>query len=116
MKNTHTPVSLSDNLLVLCTCPDGNVAEYLAHTLVEKKLAACVSITGTIQSVYSWQGKIQQDTEVLLLIKTTTEGWANLEQALLDLHPYDVPEIIAMPIVAGSKDYLNWVGENVCID
>jgi len=52
----------------------------------------------------------------LLLIKTTTNGWAALEQALLELHPYDVPEIIAMPIVAGSKDYLSWVGENVCID
>ncbi|WP_456417841.1 divalent-cation tolerance protein CutA [Thiolapillus sp.] len=116
MKNTHSPVSSSDNLLVLCTCPDGNVAEYLANTLVERKLAACVNIAGAIRSVYPWQGKIQQDNEVLLLIKTTAAGWANLEQALLELHPYDVPEIIAMPIVAGSKDYLNWVGENVCID
>ncbi|WP_456377790.1 divalent-cation tolerance protein CutA [Thiolapillus sp.] len=116
MKNTHTPVSSSDNLLVLCTCPEGNVAEYLAQTLVERKLAACVSITSAIQSVYHWQGKIQRDREVLLLIKTTAAGWANLEQALLELHPYDVPEIIAIPIVAGSKDYLSWVGENVCID
>ncbi len=116
MKNTLSPVSSSDNLLVLCTCPDGNIAQSLAKTLVERKLAACVSIVNAIQSVYCWQGKIHQDTEVLLLIKTTTNGWAALEQALLELHPYDVPEIIAMPIVAGSKDYLSWVGENVCID
>jgi len=116
MKNTEIPVSTSGLLLVLCTCPDENVAVQLAQTLVKKRLAACVNISGAIKSVYRWQGEIQQDEEVLLMIKTTTNGWAKLEQTLLELHPYDVPEIIAMPISAGSKDYLDWVGENICTD
>ncbi|WP_419600102.1 divalent-cation tolerance protein CutA [Thiolapillus sp.] len=117
------PVSTPELLLVLCTCPDENTAMQLAQTLVEKRLAACVSFNGAIRSVsvYRWQGEIQQDQEALLMIKTTKNGWAKLEQTLLELHPfelhpYDVPEIIAVPISAGSKDYLNWVGENICTD
>jgi len=116
MKNTEMPVSTPELLLVLCTCPDENTAVQLAQTLVEKRLAACVNINGAIRSVYRWQGEIQQDQEALLMIKTTKNGWAKLEQTLLELHPYDVPEIIAVPISAGSKDYLNWVGENICTD
>ncbi|HDK37993.1 MAG TPA: divalent-cation tolerance protein CutA [Thiolapillus brandeum] len=116
MNDTCTPVSFGDNLTVFCTCPDDSVAQTLALALVEKKLAACVNIINSIKSVYRWQGEIQQDTEVLLTIKTTTNGWGKLQQALLELHPYDVPEIIALPIVAGNKDYLSWVGENVCTD
>ncbi|WP_457667305.1 divalent-cation tolerance protein CutA [Thiolapillus sp.] len=116
MKNTEIPVSTPELLLVLCTCPDENVAVQLAQTLVKKRLAACVNINSAIQSVYRWQGEIRQDKEVLLMIKTTTNGWEKLEQTLLELHPYDVPEIIAMPICAGSKDYLDWVGENICTD
>lgn len=116
MKNAQAPVLSSNILLVFCTCPDENVAETLAITLVERKLAACVNINKGMQSVYRWQDKIHQDREVLLMIKTTENCWNKLEQTLLELHPYDVPEIIAMPIVAGSKDYLSWVGENVCTD
>lgn len=116
MKNAQPPVSSPDVLLVLCTCPDQKVAEKLAITLVEKKLAACVNINGSVESIYRWQGSVHQDQEVLMMIKTTNNCWKKLEQTLLELHPYDVPEIIAMPIVAGSKDYLEWVGENVCVD
>jgi len=116
MKNTDSPVSSPELLLVLCTCPDEDSARKLAGTLVGKRLAACVTISSTIQSVYRWQGRIQEDREALMMIKTTKAGWARLEQALIELHPYDVPEIIATPIVAGSQNYLNWVGENVCTD
>ncbi len=116
MKNTQPPVSSTDVLLVLCTCPDNTVAQTLAKTLVEKRLAACVNISSAIQSVYYWQGDVHQDNEVLMMIKSTLQAWEKLEQTLLELHPYDVPEIIALPVMAGSKDYLNWVGENVCTD
>ncbi len=116
MKQLSSPVSCCESILVLCTCPDNNVAEALALALVERKLAACVNITGSIQSIYRWEDKINKDKEVLLLIKTTQKAWKLLEQTLLELHPYDVPEIIALPIVAGSQDYLSWVGENVCVN
>ncbi len=116
MKNAQPPVSSTDVLLVLCTCPDNNVAETLAKTLVEKRLAACVNIGSAMQSIYYWQDNVHQDSEVLMMIKSTIQAWEKLEQTLLELHPYDVPEIIALPVMAGSKDYLNWVGENVCTD
>jgi periplasmic divalent cation tolerance protein len=114
MKQPSAPVSTSEPILVLCACPDNNIAKEMAASLVERKLAACVNITGTIQSIYRWEEKIHTDKEVLLLIKTTNKAWELLEQTLLELHPYDVPEIIVMPIVAGSRDYLDWVGDNVC--
>lgn len=116
MKNAQPPVSSTDVLLVLCTCPDNTVAQTLAQTLVEKRLAACVNISGAVQSIYYWQGKVCQDSEVLMMIKSTIPAWKKLEQTLLELHPYDVPEIIALPVMAGSIDYLNWVGENICTD
>lgn len=114
MKQPPSPVSTVELILVLCTCPDNIVAKNLAQALVERKLAACVNIISAIQSIYRWEEEIHMDNEVLLLIKTTKEAWESLEQTLLELHPYDVPEIIAMPITAGTKDYLSWVGENVC--
>ncbi len=102
-------------ILVLCTCPQGEIAERLAKMLVEQKLAACVNINDSIQSVYRWQGKIQQDREALLMIKTSEQLWSRLEQELIRHHPYEVPEIIATPISAGSEHYLSWVEENLCI-
>lgn len=115
MKNRQSAVSL-DTLTVFCTCPPGAVAERLATLLVEKKLAACVNITAPVLSVYRWQEAVQSDTEVLLIIKTSAPAWPALEQVLREQHPYDVPEIIAMPVVEGSSDYLRWVEDNTCID
>ena len=113
MKTNDNSV-LNDALLVYCTCPTEDVAEHLATALVETKLAACVNMAGPVRSVYRWQGQIERETEILLMIKTTTAAWPALQKNIIELHPYDVPEIIAVPIVMGNKDYLMWVGESIC--
>ena len=102
--------------LVLCTCPDEESAHRLSGFLVQKKLAACVNIVNRIDSIFTWQGKIDRAQESLLLIKTTNTAYAALEQAIKQQHPYDVPEIIALPVELGSPDYLNWIRENTCTD
>ncbi|MTW22193.1 divalent-cation tolerance protein CutA [Allochromatium palmeri] len=99
--------------LILCTCPDQNTALRLAEALVEERLAACASLVPGLTSVYRWDGRIQHDSEVLLLIKSVEACVEPLTERLRQLHPYDVPEIIALPIVSGSSDYLNWVSECV---
>ncbi len=109
-------MNASDFLLVLCTCPPGRAAEHLAQSLVERRLAACVNITSPVISVYRWKNKVEKDEEVLLVIKTSAAGWTALEQAILELHPYELPEIIALPLSRGNERYLNWVGENLCTD
>ena len=99
-------------LLVLITAPDLEIAQKLARALVTNQIAACVNIVPSLLSIYSWEEKVQEDQEVLLLVKTREEL---LEDHLLplihDLHPYDLPEIISLPIVGGSKSYLNWIRE-----
>ncbi len=99
--------------LILCTCPDRDTALRLAEALVEERLAACVNLLPGLTSVYRWEGRIQHDSEVLLLIKTVEARVEPLTDRLRLLHPYEVPEIIALPIVSGSSDYLNWVSECV---
>ena|SRR5690242_9435338 len=96
-------------LLVLTTCPDEAVAERLARTLVEAGLAACVSRVPGLRSTYRWQGRVEDEPEVLLLIKTVATRFQELEMRLKSLHPYEVPEIIALPIAKGSSDYLSWL-------
>ncbi len=98
--------------LVLTTCPNNQEAEKLAHSLVESHLAACVQITG-ITSYYEWKNKVNKDEERLLLIKTLTERYDEIEQFITQHHSYDVPEIIAMPIQNGSDAYLHWIDEIV---
>ncbi|HJP05251.1 MAG: divalent-cation tolerance protein CutA [Chromatiales bacterium] len=100
-----------ENLLVLCTCPDKEVAESLATGLVEAGLAACVNRVPGVVSIYKWQDKLEKDAEELLLIKTTADAWDKLEAEIRRLHPYELPEIIAVPISAGSHKYLNWIRE-----
>lgn len=100
-------------LVVLCTCPP-EAAERLATTLVENRLAACVNITGPVQSVYHWKGELQKEEERLLVIKTTPARWPALEQKLAQAHPYEVPEIIALPVHQGAENYLRWVEESLC--
>jgi len=96
-------------LLVLTNVPERAAAERLAGLLVEKKLAACINILAPCRSVYRWQGAVQHDEEHPMLIKTTTERYAALEQALRAGHPYELPEIIAVPIERGLPAYLAWV-------
>jgi periplasmic divalent cation tolerance protein len=98
-------------LLVLTNCPDVEVADRIARTLVEQRLAACVNRLAPVESLYRWQGAVERATEVPLLIKTTRERYAELEVAIRALHPYEVPEIIAMPVSAGLAAYLRWVAD-----
>lgn len=95
--------------LVFTTCPNQDVAEKIASALVEDGFAACVNIVAGVKSVYQWQGKIKQDNEVLLLIKTDSAHYAQLENKIHALHPYELPEILAVSIAIGSKAYLNWI-------
>ena len=96
-------------MLVLCTAPDPEVAADLARKLVDAELAACVNILPQIRSFYRWQGEVHDDAEVQLLIKTRESRFGALEEKLRAEHPYDVPEVIALPIVAGSEPYLEWL-------
>lgn len=104
---------MSEVLLVISNTPDRASAERIATALVEKKLAACVNILAECLSIYRWEGKLERAGEVPLLIKTTRAAWPALQDALRELHPYDVPEIIALPVQAGLPDYLNWVLQEV---
>jgi len=96
-------------LLLLSTCPDTETAERLARHLVEQGLAACVNVLPGIQSFYRWENTLHTDREVLLLIKTRQAQYPQLEAAVLALHPYQVPELIGLPIVTGSAAYLDWL-------
>lgn len=98
--------------VVLVTAGSQQEAEAIATSLVESQLAACVNIL-PIQSVYTWQGKINQEQEWQLLIKTDLAQFSNLEAKIRELHSYEVPEIIALPILAGSQSYLNWISDSV---
>jgi periplasmic divalent cation tolerance protein len=98
-----------NNLLVVTNLPDRESAEKLAALLIEQRLAACVNILAPCSSVYRWQGEIQNDEEHPLLIKTAQTRYAELEAAIRGNHPYELPEIIAVPIVQGLPAYLQWV-------
>lgn len=96
-------------LLVLTNLPDRAAAERLAELLIDKQLAACVNVLAPCRSVYRWKGAVQHDEEHPLLAKTTVERYPALEQALRAAHPYELPEIIAVPIEHGLPAYLDWV-------
>jgi len=101
---------MSTNLqLVLCTVPNRECAEQIAEALVAEQLAACVNIIPGIASVYRWKGGMEKDEELLLLIKTSQGMYESLEQRIRTLHPYELPEIIAVSIQAGQKDYIKWI-------
>jgi periplasmic divalent cation tolerance protein len=100
-------------MVILTTCPDEATAERLARTLVEERLAACVNRLAGVRSTYRWQGEVHDEPEVLLVIKTTAATVGTLSARLLDLHPYEVPEVLALPVAGGSERYLQWLGLNV---
>jgi len=104
-------VNQADYVLVLTTLPAGQDAAALARTLVSERLAACVSVLGDMQSTYWWEGRIEQSTERQLVIKTTAARWPLLAERIRDLHPYEIPEILAVPIQAALPAYLRWVSE-----
>ncbi|MEJ2612439.1 MAG: divalent-cation tolerance protein CutA [Candidatus Thiodiazotropha sp.] len=96
-------------LLIFCTVPDQRTAERLGEMLVAQGLAACVNISASTRSIYEWQGKIEQSDEVQLLIKTTKQRYQKCESALRAEHPYELPEIIAVPVEHGLDDFIKWV-------
>lgn len=96
-------------IVTLCTCPDKESAEKIARLLVESRLAACVNILPDLTSVYSWQGQIETADEHLLIIKSPQVGYQAIETAILSHHPYELPEIIAVPVRQGLPGYLNWI-------
>jgi len=98
-------------LLVITNCPDEECANAIALAVVEARLAACVTILPRVQSVYRWQGAVESATEIPLMIKATAANYPALEKLIAERHPYDVPEIIALPIAQGLPAYLNWVAE-----
>lgn len=102
-------------LLVLTNLPDQASAEKLAKELVSSKLAACVNILAPCSSVFQWQGKLEQATEIPMLIKTTSRGYLALETAIRDNHPYELPEIVQVPITGGLPAYIQWlIAETNC--
>ncbi|GMR09047.1 MAG: divalent-cation tolerance protein CutA [Gammaproteobacteria bacterium] len=104
--------SMADQQIVLCTCPDRASAEIIATAVVERGLAACVNIVPDLTSIYKWQGKLDRASELLLLIKSTASVYEQLQQTIQSLHPYELPEIIAVPIEAGFPPYLNWIDDS----
>jgi periplasmic divalent cation tolerance protein len=101
------------HLIVLITAPSVDVGQMIANALVDKGLAACVNILSPIQSIYLWQGSKQSDKETLLIVKTSQDVFSNkLVPLVQEIHPYDMPEIIALPIILGSEQYLDWIEEN----
>jgi periplasmic divalent cation tolerance protein len=102
-------------VLVLCTCPDDSVALDIARVLVTEGLAACVNRSPGLASIYLWQGQLCEQSEQLLMIKTTPARYEALEMRLKALHPYEIPEIIAIPVVTGSSQYLAWLGATTAL-
>jgi periplasmic divalent cation tolerance protein len=96
-------------LLILCTVPDHKTAQHLAGQLIEEGWAACVNISAPVTSLYRWRGKLEQSDEIQLFIKTTQEHYPACESAIRAAHPYELPEIIAVPVEHGLDDYVNWV-------
>jgi len=96
-------------IIVLCTCPDEAAGERIAAALVQERLAACVNRIPGIVSMYRWQGAVQRDSEHLLLIKTTRDRFDALRGRIVELHPYELPEVIAVDIALGHTPYLDWI-------
>ncbi|MDD2738708.1 dihydroorotate dehydrogenase [Methylomonas lenta] len=102
--------------LIYCTCPDQETAERIARQLISDKLAACVNILPGVSSIYEWQGQIEIAQEHLLLIKSQESLYATIETAIKALHPYQLPEIIAVAIERGSAEYLKWIDSCLSTD
>jgi periplasmic divalent cation tolerance protein len=96
-------------VIVLTTVPEDLDAAALARTLVEERLAACVNILPPMTSVYRWEGRVEEAAEQQLVIKTTSGAVSALQERLADLHPYDVPELLVLPVTGGSDSYLSWL-------
>ena len=104
---------MSDRLVAFSTVARPEDAERIATALVERGLAACVNVVSGVTSIYRWKGEVQRDAELLLVIKTAAARFEELREALVALHPYEVPELVALPVEAGHPPYLAWLDESV---
>lgn len=102
----------AEETVIFITAPHEDDAVKIARTLVKARLAACVNIVKNVRSIYTWQGNIEDDSEVLMIVKTRKSLFSALSAKVKDIHRYDVPEIIALPITAGSEEYLRWLQES----
>ena len=103
----------TEALLVLVTVPNAETADRLAEALVGERLAACVNVVGGVRSVYRWKGAVERDQELLCVCKTTRAGFERLRARVVELHPYELPEVIALPVAAGHAPYLDWITASV---
>ena len=104
---------MTDLIVVYVTVSSAQEGERIARALVDERLAACVNRLGTVRSTYRWEGQVEQSDEELLMIKTSLERFTAIKQRVSELHSYSVPEIIALPILAGSEAYLRWLNEQL---
>ncbi len=100
---------MSEARIVLMTAPDAEVAATIARALVDERLAACVNVISGVRSIYRWQGNVEDDAEVLLLAKTRADRCAALAARVEALHPYELPEVVVLPVEGGSERYLDWI-------
>ena len=104
---------MTDIVVVYVTAPDAETGARIGRALVEEELAACCNLVPGVRSIYRWQGAVQDDAEVLLVLKTRADRFDALAERVRAIHPYTVPEVIALPVAAGSAAYLDWVRANV---
>jgi len=102
-------------ILALSTCPDEATAQQIAESLVNERLATCVNRLPGVQSTYVWNGQLQSDSEILLVIKSTAARIPELEARLKALHPYELPELVVLPVTGGNEAYLEWVRQGVAV-
>ncbi len=107
--NRMIPQKTSKAIVIFITAASNNEAKKIGHILIEENLIACCNIVQSVESIFRWQGKLHSEQEVLMLCKTREELFGTIEKRVRQLHSYEVPEIIAMPITQGSEDYLNWI-------
>ncbi len=105
---------MTDAIILMTTCPDAEFAENFAMRLVKMKLAACVNILPVMTSIYRWDNKVEKGSELQLLIKTTSNNFASIEKLIQTEHPYELAELLAIPVLSGSTNYLNWIRDNSC--
>ena len=104
-----------DFFVILSTCPDAATAERIARELVGASLVACVNVVPGLRSIYRWNGAVQADEEVLMILKTPADRLSEARERLVALHPYDVPEVVALPVADGHHPYLQWVTDSTRI-
>ena len=104
---------MSEPIVAIITCGTYDESEEIASRLIEEKLAACVKIAGRVRSLFEWKGTVSRETEFMLMVVSERAQFDDLTKRVKQLHSYDVPEIVGLPVIVGSEDYLDWISESV---